>query len=366
MDSSRTSFTNRKMRPHLRMLPRYQAIQPPGALEGDAVAGPVIKLDGNENVYGCSPRVQRALAAFKHYHIYPDPEQRRLRRALEGYTGLDSRYILGGAGSDELIDLLLRLLLDPGDKVVNCVPTFGMYSFNTEVCGGEVITLPRTEEYQVDVEAVLAAIDARTKAIFIASPNNPTGTVTQREDILRLLRADALVIVDEAYYEFCGLTVADLVPKHDNLVVLRTFSKWAGLAGLRLGYGLFPPEIVERLMAMKPPYNVNAAAELAALESLKDVDYLMGTVRAIVEERDRLFVQLRNLDFLEPVPSQANFILCKVIGRGAEAIQRGLRRKGIFIRYFDTPQLQGHIRISVGKPEHTDAVIRELRAWEDM
>lgn len=348
----------------LRSLKPYQAILPPGAASDDNLTGPVVKLDGNENVYGCSPRVREALKRLDTHHIYPDPEQRRLRQALESYVGLPSEHILAGAGSDELIDLLLRLVIDPGDKVVDCAPTFGMYSFNTDVCGGAVTNVPRRADYRLDIDAIMRAVDARTKVIFVASPNNPTGTLTPREDVLRLLETDALVVVDEAYHEFCGITVADLVGRHDNLIVLRTFSKWAGLAGLRVGYGLFPPAIVRSLLAIKPPYNINSAAELAAVESLSDRDYLMTTVRALVAERDRMFKELSAISYLDPIPSAANFILCRVIGRDARQIYDGLRRKGIFTRYFNTPLLSSCIRISAGKPEHTDAVVAALRAWE--
>ena len=371
----RQAVAGRGWRPGERLLRRglwsvepYQAIQPPGDLEGDTVeaTGQVIKLDGNENVYGCSPRVREALRSYASYHIYPDPQQRELRRALEGYTGLEAAHILAGAGSDELIDLLLRLLLEPGDRIVNCLPTFGMYAFSAQLCGGQVIDVPRTPGYAVDIKEVLGAVDERTKAVFLASPNNPTGTLTPRADILSLLETEALVVVDEAYYEFCGVTVADEVPRHDNLVVLRTFSKWAGLAGLRIGYGLFPPALVSHLIAIKTPYNVSAAAQVAAMESLMDLDYLMGTVRAITRERDRLYGALQHIPFLEPVPSQANFVLCKVTQGDARQLQRWLRRQGIFVRHFDTPLLGSAIRISAGKPEHTDAVAQALRSWEGM
>lgn len=354
---------DRLLRPSLRGLKPYQPIRPPGAQEGDAIAGPVIKLDGNENVYGCSPRVQEALRRLDTYHIYPDPDQAKLRKALEGYTGLDASYILGGAGSDELIDLLLRLFLDAGEKVIDCVPTFGMYSFSAELMGGSVTAIQRQPDFHVDIRAILRAIDAHTKIVFVASPNNPTGNVTPRGDILELLETGRLIVVDEAYYEFCGKSVADLVPAYDNLVVLRTFSKWAGLAGLRVGYGLFAPKIVSRLMAIKQPYNINAAAEVAALESLEDRKYLLGTANKLVAERDRMFHLLKTIPYLDPIPSEANFILSWVKGRDAQGIQQNLRRKGIFIRYFNTPLLKSAIRISAGKPEHTDAVIAALREW---
>ncbi len=355
------------VRKDLRTLETYQPIVLPGALptDGRQPDGRLIKLDGNENPYGCSPRVLEALRAYQGYNIYPDPDQRELRKAIAAYAGVHPKYVLAGAGSDELIDLLMRLFLDPGDTVLNFTPTFGMYSFNASICGGRAINIPRRKDYTIGVEDGLEAVENNTKLIFIANPNNPTGTLTPRGDIIRLLKTGAIVVVDEAYYEFSGMTVADLVAKHQNLVVLRTFSKWAGLAGLRVGYGIMPPAIVQRLMAIKPPYNVNVAAQVAVLESLKDLDYLKGTVQKILDERDRLFVMLQNLDFMTPVPSESNFILSKVIDRNPKKMRDDLRKQGIFLRYFDTPKLKDCIRISVGLPQDTDALIWALRAWED-
>jgi histidinol-phosphate aminotransferase len=147
-------------------------------------------------------------------------------------------------------------------------------------------------------------------------------------------------------------------------MVLRTFSKWAGLAGLRIGYGIFPPEIANYLLKIKPPYNVNAAALVAVQESLEDIDFLMSRVKAIVAERERLFAELAKLKFLKPFPSRANFILCSVLNGRASQLQQKLRNKGILVRYFDTPRLRDFIRISVGKPEHTDVLIKALREME--
>lgn len=321
----------------------------------------VIKLDGNENPYGCSPRVQKALANYSFYHIYPDPMHRELRTALEGYASISTDHIVVGSGSDELIDLVLRLLLEPGDGVVNCPPTFGMYPFNTTICGGRVIVVPRNAAFAINIPAIKAAIDGHTKLIFITSPNNPSGNITSQDDILELVRIGIMVVIDEAYYEFSGETVAPLVPSYDNLIVLRSFSKWAGLAGLRIGYGIFPPGIAELLYKIKPPYNMNVAAQIAVRESLADIEYLQSNVRLIIAERERLYTKLRELEFLEPIPSQANFILCLVKNGDALEIKRELEKMGIFIRYFDAPRLRNMIRISVGKPEHTDALVEALR-----
>ena len=360
---SRAQELDRFVRKDLVSVQAYQSIAFPGSLPGDgrAANGELVKLDGNVNVYGCSPRVQEALNRYKEYHVYPEPDQGDLRNALAGYTGIGSDHIVCGAGSDELIDLLMRLVLETGDTVVSCPPTFGMYAGSARLCGGRTIDVPRSDKFQVQVDAVIAAIEKTTKAIILASPNNPTGTPVQRSEIERLLGAGVLVIVDEAYYEFALRTVVGLVPEYENLIVLRTFSKWAGLAGLRVGYGIMAPELVQRLMAIKPPYNINAAANVAALESLQDLDYLLGRVRALVEERDRLYECLQQIDYLKPVPSDANFILCRVAGHNAKQLQRWLRGQGVYIRHFDS--LPEFVRISVGRPQHTDLLMTALKNW---
>ena len=320
----------------------------------------IIKLDGNENPYGCSPRVKRALSEYPFYHIYPDSEQHELRQALQTYVGAPADSIIAGSGSDELIDFVMRLFIDPGDKVINCVPTFGMYQYSTDAWGDKVVSIPRDAHFTVDIDQVKKAARQGAKVMFVASPNNPSGNVTPKEDILQLLELPIIVVLDEAYYEFSRKTLVPLVREHDNLIVLRTFSKWAGLAGLRVGYGVFPDKIAKHLLRIKPPYNVNAAAQVAALESLKDLDYLQGTVKAIVAERRRLFDKLADSPKLRPWPSEANFILCSVVDHDAESLYRQLKRQGILIRYFNNPLLKNYIRISVGKPEHTDAVVAAL------
>ena len=353
----------RLIRPDLATFAGYAARKSPETLEGkvEVPLESIIKLDANENPYGCSPRVSQALAACPNFNIYPDDGQTRLRKLLEGYSGVDARHIVAGSGSNQLIDLVMRLFISPGDEVISCVPTFGIYSFSTKLCGGTLVEVPRDKNFAVNVSAVKAAINKRTKVICLANPNNPTGTLIPRQDILEIVDTGLPVLVDEAYYEFSGQTVAPLVVQYENLMVLRTFSKWAGLAGLRVGYGLFPPQIADYLLKIKIPYNVNVAALVAVEESLKDIDYLMGTVRAIIAERGRLFAELGKLGWLKPFPSLANFILCSVLSGQATELRQRLQDKGILVRYFDQPILRNFIRISVGKPEHTDALIKCLR-----
>ncbi len=348
------------IKPELITMKSYTPIEPIEIL-GQRTRGRIVKLDGNENPYGCSPKVYQDLANYPYYHIYPDPEQRELRQALDGYTGLDCKHIVCGSGSDELIDLILRLFLKPGEEVINCPPTFGMYPFSTEVCGGKVVNVPRNAQFTIDMASVKNALNNRTKVIFIASPNNPSGNLATEQDILELVSTGKIVVVDEAYFEFSSVTMANLVPDYPNLIVLRTFSKWAGLAGLRIGYGIFPAEIATYLMKIKQPYNVNAAAQAAVLASLADIDYLRCNIAKIISERERLFNKLRELEWLKPCPSSANFILCSILNGDAKEIWRQLRKKGIFVRYFDSPRLRNCLRISIGKPEDTDALIETLK-----
>ncbi|HSW58025.1 MAG TPA: histidinol-phosphate transaminase, partial [Dehalococcoidales bacterium] len=320
----------------------------------------IIKLDANENPYGCSPRVSQALARYPYLNIYPDANQTELRECLASYSGLGMEYLVAGNGSDELIDLLLRMFLEPGDEVIVNVPTFDMYRFSTEVCRGRVVNVLRNKRFEVDVAAVKAAVTARTRLIFITSPNNPTGTIISEADILELVKLRLPLVVDEAYYEFSGNTVISLVPEYDNLMVLRTFSKWAGLAGLRVGYGAFPLKIADILMKIKPPYSINMAASLAARISIEEREYLLETVAKMIDERQRMFGKLLKLNFLKPVPSQANFILCEVTRGDAKYLQDELEKRGILVRYYNTPLLRNYIRISAGKPEQTDRIIRAL------
>jgi histidinol-phosphate aminotransferase len=351
------------IRPELASFGGYSAATSPETLKGKTEVEPeeIVKLDANENPYGCSPRVNQALARFDRFNIYTDNFQTRLREQLAALTGVDTRYIVGGGGSNQLIDLVLRLFVNPGDEVISCTPTFGIYSFSTRLCGGKLVSVSRDRNYEVDVKAVKSAITGRTKVICLANPNNPTGNLTPRQQIFELLDTGIPLLLDEAYYEFSGETIVSEVGKHDNLMVLRTFSKWAGLAGLRVGYGLFPAKIADYLLTIKMPYNINVAALVAVEESLKDKDYLMSTVRKIVAERERLYGELKKISWLKTYPSRANFFLCQVLNGNASQLGQSLQDKGILVRYFDQPELKDFIRISVGKPEHTDTLIKALR-----
>lgn len=321
----------------------------------------IVKLDQNENPYGCSLLVQEALASFDRYHHYPDAEARRVRERLGIYCDANPERVMVGAGSDELIDVLLQVLLDPDDEVILPSPTFGWYQARTELFGGTVRDIPRDDQFELPVEAIIDSVHERTKLVFLTSPNNPTGNMARTQDIVRILETGAMVVVDEAYFEFSGKTVLPLTREFDNLVVLRTFSKWAGIAGLRFGYGVFPRFLVEHVMKVKSPFTITSAAFQAVEASLDDLEYLHVTINRIRTERRRMTRRLAALDYLEPYPSAANFVLAQVTRGNAHDIHQRLADRGIMVRKYSDTRLRDCLRISVGRPEDTDRLLTALQ-----
>lgn len=344
----------------------------------------ICKLDANESPYGPPPSVatalQRLIARDDDTAInpgrYPDATATDLRAALAGYTSVPSGQIVVGNGSDELLGLLIAGLT-PGDEVVVCEPTFGLYAVAAGWRGALVRDLGLEDDFTVSPDRLLAAIQPTTKLIFLCSPNNPTGTPLARETLLAALeRVEAmtagnegpLLVVDEAYYEVNALgggeawTAAPLVAQGRRLVALRTFSKVFGLAGMRVGYGLCPHEVAARLRERKQPYNVNVAGLLAARAALDDLDWLRDRAALLVRNRERLTRELAALDGLRVYPSATNFILVD-FGRPVlrELVWQALIERGILVRRPGGERLAGCLRITVGKPEENDRLLAALR-----
>lgn len=356
-------------------IPAYVPIEPFEVIAEQVgrTADQIIKLDANENPYGLAPQAKKALAELRWGNIYPDPESRALRQAIAAYIGVPAEHIMAGAGADELIDLILRVILRPGDRVLVAPPTFGMYAFDSRINGGQVLEVPRNRDFSLNLEEMRQVVSQyNPSAILLASPNNPDGGMLSPLELEEILGWGSLVVLDEAYIEFSdGGRLGEQASQihqpleRENLIVLRTFSKWAGLAGLRVGFGVFPQWVLPVLWKMKQPYNVNVAASAAAITSLQVINILIEGVQKIRMERERLFTLLTQIDWLEPIPSQANFILCRVKGRSAKAVKAELMKKGIFVRYFDTPLLQNFIRVSVGLPQHHDILFQALKEMEE-
>jgi histidinol-phosphate aminotransferase len=351
------------MRRDLAALEAYDSSSGIAATSGCAEAGiaelarPPVKLDANENPYGPSPRVAEALAQAR-LERYPDPECTELRQHLGAYLGVDPARIVCGVGGDEVLDLLLRIFLDPGDEVVDCTPSFSMYELTTTYNRGKIVRVPRGEGFAVDVPAVERALSDRTKVIVVCSPNNPTGNSTPTEDIIRLLETGRLVLLDEAYAEFAGRTLVHLGEGYPNLAVLRTMSKWAALAALRLGYLVVDPVVAQEIGKIKSPYNLGIAAQVAGMVSLQDAVPLMENVRKIVAERERLYARLVALPYGAVYPSETNFLYWTTGPVPALALKAALAQRGVLVRAFQDPV--DALRISVGRPEESDALMGAL------
>ena len=324
----------------------------------------IIKLNSNESPYGPVPSVIEALGDCKNYNHYPDSDAITLRAALSNYTGLEGSHIVLSHGSNELINLLWHIFLSVGDTILCCPPTFSLYTTVTSFCGASVIEVPRTSDFEIDVKGILAALTPTTKLIVICSPNNPTGNPITKAEVLTLLESGRIVVLDEAYVEFSQHPkgFAHLVPHHRNLVVLRSFSKWAGLAGLRIGYGLFPEWIAKYMLQAQCPFEVNLAGHIAAIETLAHLDQVFANVQRITKERERLFDMLKSQSFLTPFPSQGNYILARLdeLEITIEHLRNTVEEYGILLRYFKQPSMHNFLRVTVGLPEHTDLLAHVL------
>lgn len=327
----------------------------------------LIKLNSNESPYPPSPRVARALGDFTAYNLYPDPDGRALIADLAAYVNVDPAHIVLSNGSNELITKLWSAFLCSGESVLTCPPTFSLYTTATTLAGAEMINVPRRDGYALDIPAIRAALRDDTKLIILCSPNNPTGNLVSRAEVEALLETGRIVVVDEAYIEFAGddalaASPINMVPHHQNLVVLRTFSKWAGLAGLRLGYGIFPTWLVPHVRKLQLPFEVNLAAHIAARETLADLPLLRERIAELIAERERLYTLLSAQPYLRAFPSRGNFLLAEITDPRLSVADFRARMEadGIILRYFRTPDLARHVRLTIGAADHTAALARVL------
>ena len=351
------------------LLDPYSPVKPLDVLAAEigVAIEDLVKLDANENLYGPLPQITAAVAACDVMHIYPDPNQSYLRRDIAAFLGgtVTEGMVCAGTGSDELLDLVLRLF-DP-TSIVNLPPTFGMYPFLSKICKSAVINVDRgaPPAFAVDGAAVAAGVAAGATVVFVASPNNPTGGMLTHAEVRALCALPAIIVVDEAYAEFAapGSSAADLVAALPHLIVMRTFSKWAGLAGLRVGYSVAAPSVNAALMSIKQPYNVNVSADVAARAALAHAPEVMRTqVAPMLVERDRIAASCAALGWLAPYPTDSNFVLFEVRPPFVAAeVVAGLRSRGVLVRYYPSGRLAGCLRISAGRPRDTDRLMAALR-----
>jgi len=355
------------LNPFLKTLPVYQPGRPieEVARELGLPADSIIKVASNENPFGPSPlavaAMQKAIAGV---NLYPDGNAFYLKQKLADKLGVEPANLILGNGSNEIIEFVAHALLAPGDEVVVSQFCFAIYPIAAKMSGANVVTVP-AKNYGHDLPAMLRAVTPRTKIIFVANPNNPTGTLAPREELIKFVNDvpdDVLLVMDEAYIEFLGDAV-DLVPlvrlgARKNLVLMRTFSKIYGLAGLRIGYGIGNSEFISALEKIRQPFNVNLLAQTAALAALDDVEHVRKTRAnnfAGLEFFERAFRELK----LEFVPSHANFILVRV-GDGQKVFE-AMQKQGVIVRPMGGYQLLEWIRISIGTPQENERCLQALK-----
>jgi histidinol-phosphate aminotransferase len=320
-----------------------------------------IKLNTNENPYPPSPRVLAALktAVDPMLRLYPEPLSDSLRAVAASIYGVKAENIIAGNGSDELLSLLMRAVIGPGERVAYAMPTYSLYETLVEIQGGVKATVDYPEDFSVPD----ALAKQNAPLTFLCNPNSPSGTLVSLQEIDRLARAvSGILVVDEAYVDFAdneGASVLPLIRQLSNLVVLRTFSKSFSLAGMRIGVAFAPEEIIAGMMKVKDSYNLNRLSLVAAIAALCDLPWMARNVRRIQRSRRKLSAGVEKLGF-QVLPSQSNFVLARKPGENLKEVYEGLKRRKILVRYFDAPGLRDCLRITVGTSREIAILLRAL------
>lgn len=337
-----------------------KSLQPYSSARTEYSGEASIFLDANENSYG-SP-------LDENYNRYPDPLQWKLKQDLSKIKGIPPQNIFIGNGSDEVIDLALRIFCEPGkSNIITCPPTYGMYKVCANINDVRVKEINLTEDFQLDVERLLEAIDSNTRLLFICSPNNPTGNNMNRMDIELLINNfPGIVIIDEAYINYSKQkTFLQELTEYENLIVMQTLSKAWGLAALRLGLAFASGKIIELFNKVKPPYNINLSSQQLGIKALSGIDEVNANIKNTVEQRNYLQKELSQFNFIQKIyPSDANFLLIKT--DDADKLYKYLSGKKIIVRNRSKePLCENCIRITVGTPEENESLIDALKKYRN-
>lgn len=328
----------------------------------------MLRLNANEIPFDVMDIVKgEILTEFKEvmWNRYPDPLCEDLRRELGNYVKMDPEMIAVGNGSDELISIIMKGLLEKGDRVAVLEPSFSMYSFYGEQIGLEILSINLDDHFQINIQELKnSLIKYKPSMLILCNPNNPNGGVIELNEIRDILvNYNGYLLLDEAYYEFYGVSGIELLSEFNNLIILRTLSKAMGIAALRVGYTVASKEIIQKLLEIKSPYNVNSLTQAAAIKVLKYSKELLERVEVIKAERERVYTELSKIKDIEIAKSYTNFLLLKTLN--TLKISKVLRREGIEVRYFDTLRLKDYIRVTIGTAEQNDSVINCFRRCFD-
>ncbi len=357
---------SRRVRKAVHRLKPYVPGKPIEEVQRELGLNEVIKMASNENPLGPSPKgVEAATKALKHAHRYPDDSYHRLKEKLASFWNVPSDWILLGRGSDELLLHIVQTFLEPGDGVIFSAPSFVMYDILTTLMDGICVKVP-LRDFVHDLSAIADAVTEQTKVIFLDNPNNPTGTIVGDRSVRALLDElpeGVLLVLDEAYAEFVEAKdypqTLEYIREGRPVIMLRTFSKAYGLAGLRVGYGIARPELTQHLVKVREPFNVSSIAAAAAEAALDDMGFLEQTRKTVWTGKKAMYRALERLG-VPYVPTEANFVLMDV-GRPAREVADVLLRKGIIVRPCEPFGLPTHLRVDIGKPENIERFIAALK-----
>ena len=356
------------MRSCLELIKPYVPGKPVKEVERELGLTDVIKMASNENPLGPSQFAVKAMQEhIEKMHIYPDGNCFYLKQALAAKLKVTPEQLIFGNGSDEILSFLTLAYINPGDEAVMVFPSFSEYDFASRLMGGVLRTVPLVgEDFSYDLEAVLRAVNKKTRLIFICCPNNPTGTIIHKKELdsfVKRLPDKVLLVLDQAYLEYVtdpehpsGL---DYIEKGYPVIALRTFSKVYGLAGLRIGYGVAPTEIIGELNRVREPFNVNAMAQAAALAALADDDHVDRSRALVKKAREQLTEGLALLGF-KPVPDEANFCFVDIKADSKQVFQELLKR-GVIVRTGDIFGFPTYIRVTYGTAEHNGRFLAALK-----
>ncbi|MBE6493126.1 MAG: histidinol-phosphate transaminase [Methanosphaera stadtmanae] len=330
----------------------------------------IIKLGSNENPWGSSPKAKEAIInSIEEMNRYPESNHEYLKELIAEYSGVkQDQVIVTGDGADELLDVIAKTLINPGDEFIVHPPTYMYYEVTFKQYNAKPVYAKwNVEENKVDIQSVLDSITDKTKVIFLCTPNNPTGGLISREDMLKVIEAapDALVVIDEAYWEFSEVNNIDLLDKYDNILLLRTFSKVLGLAGLRIGYGLSNPEFLEKMNRIKPVFSVTVPSQKAVEATLKDSKYIKESIEKGIKEREFLYESINKIDKIKIYPSKSNYLLMDLHETGftAAELSEELLKKGIIVR--DCTSFYGlddyYIRASIATHPENEKFVKILK-----
>jgi histidinol-phosphate aminotransferase len=322
----------------------------------------LIKLNTNENPYPPSPRVRRAVVrvAADSLRLYPAPRAEDFVESASKLYGVHKDMILAGNGSDELLAMIFRAALGPGDTVAYPVPTYSLYDTLASIQEARVLRLPVGNDFSMPLDQLA---QARAALTIVCSPNSPSGILTPTSKLAKLARAlrDRLLVIDEAYVDFASENAVSLLRRFPNVIILRTLSKSFSLAGMRLGLCFARPAVIEELMKVKDSYNLSRIALAAGAEALNDAAWMRCNVERVKQTREVSIARLRKMGFEVP-DSAANFVLARMAGQDLEPLVRAIRKSGILVRHFPTPMLRDSMRISIGTPAEMNALFKAIAA----